>query len=96
MDASNNGARMDFSNAFVRNVSCGRFGYRASIPAWNDQVLEDLRKSGRVTETAHDMLAVGEYTLCVSVGNRQGTPKIALPLARENSRRYSVGKVVVK
>lgn len=80
----------------VRNVSHGRFGYHSLIPPWNDQVLEDLRKSGRVMETAHDMLVSGEYTLYVSVGNRQGTPKIALPLAGENNRRYPVGKVTVK
>ena len=80
----------------VRNVSTGRFGYRAPIPPWNDQVLADLRKSGRVVETAHDMLAPGTYTLCVSVGNRQGTPKIALPLAGGNSRRYPIGRVMVR
>jgi hypothetical protein len=80
----------------VRIVSRGRFGYTAPIPPWNDQVLADLRKSGRVTETAHDMLAPGTYTLCVSVGNRQGTPKIALPLAGGNSRRYPVSKIVLK
>jgi hypothetical protein len=46
-------------------------------------------------ETSFDMLAPGEYDLCVSVGTRQGTPKIALPLAGGNCRRYPVGKVTV-
>jgi hypothetical protein len=46
-------------------------------------------------EMSFDMLALGEYDLCVSVGTRQGTPKIALPLAGGNCRRYPVGKVKV-
>jgi hypothetical protein len=41
------------------------------------------------------MLAPGEYTLCVSVGDRQGTPVIALPLSVGFDRRYPVGKVKV-
>jgi hypothetical protein len=41
------------------------------------------------------MIAPGEYTLCVSVGDRQGTPKIALPIADGNDRRYPVGMVKV-
>ena len=80
----------------VRKVSRGRFGFTAPIPPWNDQVLADLRQRGRVTETSFDMLSPGEYTLCVSVGTRQGTPKIALPLAGGNARRYPIGKVTVR
>ena len=79
----------------VRRVSHGRFGCKVAIPPWNDAVLADLRKRGRVTETVFDMLRPGEYTLCVSVGNRQGTPKIALPLAAGADRRYPLGKVRV-
>ena len=80
----------------VRIVSRGRFGFRAPIPPWNDQVLADLRQRGRVTETSFDLLSPGEYALCVSVGTRQGTPKIALPLAGGHARRYQIGKVTVR
>ena len=80
----------------VRRLSRGRFGFTAPIPPWNDQVLEDLRQRGRVTETSFDMLSPGEYVLCVSVGTRQGMPKIALPLAGGNARRYPIGKVVLQ
>ena len=80
----------------VRRVSRGRFGCRVPIPPWNDQVLADLRQRGRVTETSFDMLSPGEYALCVSVGTRQGTPKIALPLAGGRARRYQIGKVTVR
>ena len=79
----------------VSVVSVGRFGHTAPIPPWNDMVLAGLRAKGRVTETQFDMLVPGKYTLCVSVGDRQGTPKIALPIASGSDRRYPVGKVVV-
>ena len=78
-----------------RVVSRGRFGHTVPIPPWNDAVLADLRKNGRVTETSFDMLKPGEYTLCLSVGARQGTPKIALPIAGGKDRRYALGKVKV-
>ena len=80
----------------VWRVSYGRFGCKAAIPPWNDQVLADLRQRGRVTETSFEMLSPGEYALCVSVGTRQGTPKIALPLAGGHARRYPIGKVTVR
>ena len=79
----------------VKRVSRGRFGYTAPIPPWNDKVLAGLRANGRVTETSFDMLAPGEYTLCVSVGTRQGTPKIALPIVDGKFRRYPLGRVAV-
>ena len=79
----------------VLRVSRGRFGCSAPIPPWNDMVLAGLRKSGRVTERSFDMLVPGEYALCVSVGSRQGTPKIALPLAGGAGRRYQVGHVTI-
>ena len=72
-----------------------RWGHRAPIPPWNDQVLQTLRAAGRVTETAFDMLVPGSYTLCVSVGDRMGTPTIALPLAGGVGRRYPISKVKV-
>ena len=79
----------------VSVVSVGLFGHTAPIPPWNDMVLAGLRAKGRVTETSFDMLAPGKYTLCVSVGDRQGTPVIALPIAGGNGRRYTVGRLVV-
>ncbi len=79
----------------VRIVARGRFGCKAAIPPWNDAVLAGLRKRGRVTETTFDMLKPDEYALCVSVGTRQGTPRIALPLAGGIGRRYPIGTVRV-
>jgi hypothetical protein len=59
-------------------------------------VLFGLRAKDRVKETSFDMLAPGEYTLCISVGDRQGTPKIALPITGGNDRRYPVGRIIVR
>lgn len=72
-----------------------RWGHRAPIPPWNDQVLQTLRAQGRVTETAFDMLRPGTYALCVSVGTAQGLPVIALPLEGGSDRRYRLGTVRV-
>ena len=40
-------------------------------------------------------LAPGSYSLCVSVGKADGSPRIALPLANQigKSRRYRIGKI---
>ena len=80
----------------VRVVSRGRFGFTASIPPWNDMVLAGLRGRGRIRETSFDLMAPGEYVLCVSVGSRQGTPKIALPIRGGRGRRYPLGSVKVR
>ena len=55
-----------------------------------------MRRRGRVLETSHELLKPGVYELCVSVGTRQGTPVIALPLDDSRGRRYKLGSVVVK
>lgn len=73
-----------------------RWGCRAAIPPWNDQVLQTLRERGRVRETAFDMLKPGAYTLCVSVGRASGVPEVALPLERGKGRRYPLGIVKVR
>lgn len=43
-------------------------------------------------------LAPGAYTLCVSVGRRDGLPRIALPLKDEvgATRRYRLGRIEVR
>ena len=79
----------------VSRVSRGRFGHTAPIPPWNDMVLTGLRRTGRVKETSFDMLAPGRYSLCVSVGTRQGEPKISLPLAGGRGRRYPLGSIQI-
>ena len=73
-----------------------RWGMHVAIPEWNDQVLETLRREGRMGERAFDMVKAGEYALCVSVGDRAGVPKIALPLKNGRSRRYPIGRVRVR
>lgn len=75
--------------------SACRFGRVCPIPPANDAVLADLRKRGRVQGETVSLLKPGVYTLCVSVGTRQGRPQIAIPLPGGENRRYPLGKITV-
>lgn len=78
----------------VRRVSTCRFGYTARNPD-PDVVLTDARTYGRDPGVNYAMLPPGTYTLTVSLGDRQGTPRIALPLAGGRDRCYPVGVIRV-
>ena len=53
------------------------------------------RSSERTYQLA-DLVPPGTYTLCVSIGSATGTPRIALPLPRDDgSKRYPLGELVV-
>lgn len=73
-----------------------RFGFTKRIPE-PDNVVVWCRNAGRTFPETVIMLPPGEYTLCASVGSRQGTPEIALPLEGQigATRRYAVGKIKV-
>ena len=47
------------------------------------------------TDTRVPTLTPGTYTLCASLGDPDGTPRLALPLKGGQNRRYPVGKIVV-
>ena len=59
----------------------------------------EVRHDGTITQHGPNVptLASGEYSVCVSVGRRDGTPRIALPLGCGvgATRRYLLGRVVV-
>lgn len=80
----------------VRSVC--RFGHTVPVPDDCDFLLDLARARGLATEKTSVLLKPGRYALCVSVGTRQGTPKIALPLAGRigTSRRYEIGKITVE
>ena len=72
-----------------------RFGYSRRIPA-PDNCLYWARETGRDPGDWNVMLKEGVYTLCVSVGNAQGTPEIALPLRDgRGDRRYPLGTITI-
>ncbi len=48
------------------------------------------------TDTRVPTLTPGTYTLCASLGDPDGTPRLALPLKGGQGRRYPVGKIAVK
>ena len=64
----------------------------------NDIVYTGAVRTGLEPPKVWHMLRTGSYDLCVSIGSRQGTPKIALPLKNEvgTTRRYRLGKISVK
>jgi hypothetical protein len=42
-------------------------------------------------------MPIGTFNLYVSIGDRDGTPRIALPLDKEDGhRRYNLGTIIVK
>ena len=73
-----------------------RFGRTVRNPD-PDNCMVWARSTGRDPGAWNVMLPSGEYTLCVSVGTRQGTPAIALPLeGGRHDRRYPLGRLTVK
>ena len=78
-------------------VSTCTAGLAAPIPVINDGVINNLKKNneypfGEMVPT----LKPGKYTLFLSIGMRDGTPVIALPLKNsDGARRYKVGQIEV-
>lgn len=71
-----------------------RFGFTKKNPD-PDNCLTWARNTGRDPGEYTVMLKPGTYTLAVSVGSKQGSPEIALPLKGGNRRRYPVGSITV-
>jgi len=82
----------------VRHASTVRIGWNAEIPEMNDGVILNLKRANRwpYADGKVPILKPGKYTLCVSVGDSDGTPKIALPLKNHvGERRYKIGEITV-
>lgn len=75
------------------NTSC-RFGRNQPIFRL-DPVYKSACAAGFDPGDCYVMLKSGVYTLAVSVGTNQGTPKVALPLENGVARRYPIGKIEV-
>lgn len=78
-------------------VSSCRFGHDAPSVR-EDAVYKAAKALGWPAPDVWQMLKRGTYTLAVSIGTRQGTPKIALPLEGQvgTTRRYRLGKITVE
>jgi len=73
------------------------FGYRADIPKFNDGVwLITEKDPPRPFGNQVPTLEKGVYRLAVSVGLRDGTPVVALPLFGGTGRRYPIGEITVR
>ena len=76
-------------------------GFKGDIPEFNDALLvySEVNKIGNFANDKRvPTIEPGVYTLCVSLGSPDGTPRIALPLKTQigNTKRYSVGTIMVK
>lgn len=83
----------------VRRASMVRIGWVDQIAEMNDGVIVNLKRMDQwpYADGKVPMLKPGKYTLCVSVGDADGTPKIALPLKNQiGERRYKVGEIEVE
>jgi len=78
----------------VKHVSRVRFGYRAKIPQMNDGVWDREVKDDPSLMGDVPTIPRGDYTLAVSLGDPDGTPRLALPLkGGRPDRRYPLGGI---
>jgi len=81
----------------VTLASSCTFGCTADVPDnGNDMILDWCRRNHRNDPGKQVvLLKPGTYTLAVSVGRRNGTPEVALPLADGKERIYPIGMITV-
>jgi len=74
------------------------FGYAARLPDnGNDVILAYCRQNNvHVPPSTVQLLKPGTYTLAVSVGRADGTPRVALPLENGRDRVYPLGTIEVR
>ena len=73
------------------------FDLRSLKPGPPDQIPVMERKAELVAGLVAPVTLPGDYALFVSVGLRDGTPRIALPLAGDDGQhRYKLGQVVLR
>ena len=82
----------------VPRTSTCTVGIVTPIPVINDGVVKYLRETGDYPFGADvPTIKPGTYGLYVSVGKRDGSPVIALPLeGGDGARRYKVGEIMLK
>ena len=73
------------------------FDLRELKPGPADQIPVTERQAEFVAGLVAPVTLPGDYALYVSVGLRDGTPRIALPLAGDDGQhRYKLGKVALR
>ena len=73
-------------------------GFDGDIPQINDGVLVYMHERNPSALVAGDRIPTlepGRYTLCASLGDPDGTPRLALPLSGGIARRYPVGSIQI-
>ena len=81
----------------VSHPSACTVGIVTPIPVINDGVVKHLKQTGDYPFSANvPTIKPGTYGLYVSVGKRDGSPVIALPLPNgDKARRYKIGEIKV-
>ena len=87
----------DANDGIVAVLADDGFNLRALKPGPADQVSVTARTSEFVAGLIAPVTLPGDYALYVSVGLRDGTPRIALPLAGDDGQhRYKLGRMVLR
>ncbi len=83
----------------VRRSSTGHFGIVTPIPTINEGVILPMKELGLYPPFGENVPTVepGKYTLFVSLGDADGTPRIALPLesSEKEKRYYPLGEITL-
>lgn len=78
--------------------STAHFGLVHKLPRFNEPIIIVTEEWDKVAKFGENVptLPCGTYTLAVSVGARDGSPEVALPLAKRFALRYPVGVLRVE
>ena len=90
--------KIDGEEKPVERTSRCTIGFAGEIPQINDGVwvyTVTHRVGNFANDTRVPTIEPGEYTLCASLGDPDGTPRLALPLPGGTGRRYPVGQITV-
>lgn len=87
----------DDKGGFVSVLTDEQFNFKELVPGLADAAPLRTNESRFVIGQVAPTTRPGQYTVFVSAGQRDGTPKIALPLAEEDGqRRYRLGQILLR
>ena len=87
----------DAKDGIVAVLADEGFDLRDLKPGPPDQAPVTERRAEFVAGRVAPVTLPGDYALYVSVGQRDGTPRLALPLAGDDGQhRYKLGQVVLR
>lgn len=86
----------DDKNGMVSVLTDERFNLRDLVPGAAGVAPRQTNNSSFVIGQIAPVTQPGQYTVFISVGQRDGTPKISLPLPEnDGQRRYRLGQITL-